>query len=307
MGATPMQQLKSKVVAEGLIFGEGPRWHDGRLWLSDMLGDKVYALTPDGALDVVVEAPHGASGLGWLPDGRMLFVSMRDAKLVAVRDGQTEVYADVSASRGTPNDMLVDAKGRAYVGNTGCDMFVEGINPRPTNLLLVENGRAREVASDLIFPNGMALTPDGKTLVVAETFAHRLTAFDVDPQTGSLSGRRVFADLGDKTPDGICMDAEGAVWISSAVTCEFVRVREGGEITHRIDTGGRFAAACAAGGPDRKTLYLITAHMTPELFAQKKTDSRIESVLLETAGAGQPRAACGCAAPCLRGHASGEG
>jgi len=283
-----MQILDTRTVAEGLVFGEAPRWHDGRLWLSDMLGDMVYALDPGGSLQPVIAVPDGPSGLGWLPDGRMLVVSMRNRKLLAATGNDAEVYADLGLSGGTPNDMIVDLQGRAYVGNSGCDMFVEGIVPRPTNLLLVTDGVAQEVANDLVFPNGMVITPDGRTLIVAETFAHRLTAFDIDPANGLLSNRRIFADLVDKLPDGICMDAEGAIWFASCETLEFFRVREGGEITHRIDTGGRFAAACVTGGSDRKTLYLITAHMTPELFAARQTTSRVETVQLDVVGQGYP-------------------
>jgi sugar lactone lactonase YvrE len=146
----------------------------------------------------------------------------------------------------------------------------------------------QEVADDLVFPNGMAITPDGLTLIVAETFAHRLTAFDIDPESGTLSNRRIFADLIDKMPDGICMDAEGAIWLASSETSEFLRVHEGGEITHRIDTGGRFATACVTGGSDRKSLYLVTAHMTPELFAARQTTARVELAQLDVAGQGNP-------------------
>lgn len=287
MGA-PVATLSTRIVAEGLVFGEGPRWHDGRLWVSDMLGGKVMALDENGRLEEIAAVPQGASGLGWLPDGRMIVVSMGDAKLLAFKNGVGEVYADLSLSRGTPNDMTVDGRGRAYVGNAGCNLFAGGIEPNPTNLILVENGRTREVADGLIFPNGMVIAPDGATLIVAETFAHRLTAFDIDGKDGSLSGRRVFADLGKRTPDGICMDAEGAIWVASAETSEFLRVGDGGEVTHIIETGGRFATACVTGGRDRRSLFMITAHMTPELFARRETTARIEVADLDVAGAGTP-------------------
>jgi sugar lactone lactonase YvrE len=283
-----MQTLSTRIIAEGLVFGEAPRWHNGQLWLSDMLGGTVYSMNTDGALDPVLAVPDGPSGLGWLPDGRMLVVSMGNRKLLVANDGNAEIFADLAASNGTPNDMIVDQQGRAYVGNAGCDMFSEGIVPRPTNLLLVADGVVQVVADDLIFPNGMVITPDGGTLIVAETFAHRLTAFDIDPASGKLSNRRIFADLIDKMPDGICMDAEGAIWMASSETLEFLRVLEGGEITHRIDTGGRFAAACVTGGPDRKNLYLVTAHMTPELFAARQTTARVEVASLDIAGQGNP-------------------
>lgn len=212
----------SHVYATGLRFGEGPRWHEGALWLSDMFGKKVVRVAAGGTVETVAEIPGAPSGLGWLPDGRMIVVSMTDSKLVAIDGGKVEAYADLSAiCRGTPNDMAVDRHGRAYVGNAGCNLFA-GLDPRPTNLVLVENGKARQVADDLIFPNGMVISPDGRTLIVAETFAHRLTAFDIEPD-GSLAGRRVFADTGTRTPDGICLDTEGAVWVSSSETGEFVR------------------------------------------------------------------------------------
>ena len=279
--------LPTRVVAEGLVFGEAPRWHEGRIWVSDMLGGKVMTMSPSGRMEESVAVPTGASGLGWLRDGRMVVVSMADSRLLAFKDGVPEIYADLGISRGTPNDMVVDEYGRAYVGNAGCNLFA-GIDPKPTNLIMVEDGRAREVADDLIFPNGMAISPGGSTLIVAETFAHRLTAFDINPRDGSLSRRRVFADLGNRTPDGICMDAKGAIWAGSAETGEFIRVREGGEVTNVINTSGRFATACVTGGADRRSLYMITAHFTPELFAKKETTARIELADLEIPGAGIP-------------------
>jgi sugar lactone lactonase YvrE len=279
--------LSPRILTEGLIFGEAPRWHDGRIWASDMLGGRVISVDHNGRLEQRAEVPSGASGLGWLQDGRMVVVSMADSRLLTFKDGISQNYADLSISRGTPNDMVVDGNGRAYVGNAGCNLFA-GINPKPTNLVLVENGRAREVAEDLIFPNGMVIDPDGTTLIVAETFAHRLTAFDINSSDGSLSRRRLFADVGKRTPDGICMDAEGAIWLASAETGEFIRVREGGKVTHVVDTGGRFAAACVTGGPSRRSLFMITAHMTPELFAKRATTARIEVADLEVPGAGNP-------------------
>lgn len=276
-----------RVLAAGLKFGEGPRWHEGRLWVSDMLGKRIVAIDLDGQVQDVAHVAGSPAGLGWLPDGRMLAVSMVDAKLLVLEQGGMEIYADLGTiCRGTPNDMAVDRKGRAYVGNAGCNLF-EGLDPRPTNLVLVERGEAREVADDLIFPNGIAIAEDGGTLIVAETFAHRLTAFDIDAD-GSLSGRRLFADLGKRTPDGICLDAEGAIWVSSSETGEVLRVREGGEVTDVIDAAGRFAAACVTGGPDRRALFMVFSKTSPQQFMRGESESCIESMAIDVAGAGVP-------------------
>lgn len=279
--------LSTRIVADGLVFGEAPRWHNGSIWATDLLGGKVVTLASNGRFEERATVTAGASGLGWLRDGRMVVVSMADSRLLTFKNGIAETYADLSISRGTPNDMVVDSQGRAYVGNTGCDLFA-GIDPKPTNLLMVEDGSTREVTDDLIFPNGMAISPDGSTLVVAETFAHRLTAFDVNAKDGTLSRRRVFADLGNRTPDGICMDADGAIWAGTAEAGEFIRIRENGEITHVISTNGRFATACVTGGDGRRSLFMITAHFTPELFAKRETTARIELADLEIPGAGRP-------------------
>jgi sugar lactone lactonase YvrE len=274
-------------LAGGLKFAEGIRWHDGQLWVSDMLGKRIVRIDQQGHVHDVAQVENCPSGLGWLPDGRMIAVSMVDAKLLLVGAPGLEVYAELgSICRGTPNDMVVDGQGRAYVGNAGCNLFA-GLDPRPTNLVLVVDGAAREVADDLIFPNGMAITPDGRTLIVAETFAHRLTAFDIEPD-GSLAKRRVFADTGNRTPDGICLDADGAAWISSPDTSEFVRILPGGEVTEVIDADGRFAASCATGGEQRKTLFMAVSRTTPQQFMRGESESSIETKPLSVGGAGLP-------------------
>ncbi len=285
--STPDWLAPVRNLIAGLIFGEAPRWHDGRLWLSDMLGGRVLVVTADGTLEPIADVPEGASGLGWLPDGRLLVISMTDAKLLAFQDGNRSVIADLSLSGGTPNDMVVDSQGRAYVGNAGCDLFV-GIDPQPTNLLMIDSRGVHEVADDLIFPNGMIITPNGQRLIVAETFANKLTVFDINSNDGSLSNGREFAKLDGLTPDGICLDAEGAVWAGCADGNRFVRVLEGGEITHVIDTGERFATACVTGGVDREKLFMITAEMSPELFAAKQTSATISVTDLTVPGAGIP-------------------
>jgi len=251
-----------EVLEQGLRFPEGPRWHAGRLYYSDMYAGEVRALDLNGRAEVVARVPAHPSGLGWRPDGTLLVVSMQDRKLLAVAPGdttgKTSLVADLSALAPFHcNDMVVDARRRAYVGNFGSDIQ-GGAAPTATVLILVdENGRARIVAEDLLFPNGMVLSPDGRRLVVAETFAARLTAFDVAPD-GSLSNRRVFAELGKATPDGICLDAEGAVWVASPFSNELIRVRDGGEVAERIATE-RMPIACALGGPRGRTLFVLNS------------------------------------------------
>lgn len=267
-------------MAEGIAFGEGPRWHDGALWWSDMHGHEVCRLAPDGTVESVCEVPNRPSGLGWMPDGRMLVVSMVDKRVLRRdADGTLAVHADLSglAPRRT-NDMVVDRTGRAYVGNFGFEIGTDGENedPRGTVLIAVEpDGSARVVADDLWFPNGMVIADGGKTLVVAETWAARLTAFDIAAD-GGLSNRRVWAQF-DSTiyPDGICRDAEGAIWVASPATREVIRVQQGGAITDRIATGHR-AFACALN--DREpTLYVCLAGSHDPERQRRSRDGRIEA------------------------------
>lgn len=276
-----------RVLADGFAFLEGPRWHDGRLYCSDMHGDRVVAVATDGRVETVVEVPTQPSGIGWLPDGRLLVVSMTDRKLLR-RDGTALVeHADLSGiATFWCNDMVVDAAGRAYVGNFGYD-YEHGAPPQATALALVHpDGRVERAADELLFPNGVVVSADGRTLVVAETFANRLTAFDVDA-AGRLSRRRLFAAVEPIFPDGICLDAEGAVWVASPLTSEFVRVREGGEITDRIPVG-RHAIACVLGGADRRTLFMLTSTAIPREAARDARSARIETAQVSVPGAGRP-------------------
>ncbi len=276
------------IVAEDLAFGEGPRWHDGSLWWSDMHGKTVCRLV-DGEAATVCHVPGRPSGLGWLPDGRMLVVSMTDRRVLRLEpDGRLATHADLShlAPRRC-NDMVVDREGRAYVGNFGFEL--DGVEkPRTTVLILVEpDGSARIAADELLFPNGAVITPDGKTLVVGETMAGRLTAFDVAAD-GGLSNRRLWAELPNGAwPDGICLDADGAIWVASPTTADCLRVREGGEVLQRIETG-RGAYACMLGGADRRTLFICTADShDPDRQADER-NARIEAFVVETPGAGLP-------------------
>jgi sugar lactone lactonase YvrE len=235
----------------GLRFPEGPRWRENALWFSDQLGGAIHRVSESGEHQIMAELDN-PSGLGWTPDGALLTVSMHDPALIQIVDGVPEELVDLRPFTPHVNDMYVDPQGRAYIDAFG-DAWGEG------ELLLVIPGEAPIVAAaGLSFPNGIALTPDGATLIVSETGGARLTAFDVDGD-GLLSGRRVWAEIAGSSPDGLCLDAEGAVWFASVRAGEFVRVREGGEVTDRIDVGSRWAMACALGGADGRTLFLCTA------------------------------------------------
>ncbi len=277
-----------EVLLDGLIFLEGPRWYDGKLWFSDMFAGKVMTVDMSGNTTVVAEVAERPSGLGFLPDGRLLIVSMQNRQLLRLDLDGLQTAADLSGlAVGNTNDMVVDTHGRAYIGHFGYDLF-SGEEPKPATLLLaMPDGSVREVADNLEFPNGTVISPDGKTLIVAETFGKRLTAFSIEDD-GLLSNRRVFAQFTEETPDGICLDVEGAVWISSFESGEFVRVKDGGNITDRIPVPGKRAVACALGGPGRQTLFLLTAETTLEELAQGKSIGRIETVQVETPGAGLP-------------------
>ncbi len=277
-----------EVLLDDLIFLEGPRWYDGKLWFSDMFAGQVRTADLSGNTEVVAEVAERPSGLGFLPDGRLLIVSMQNRLLLRLdREGLTTVADLSSLAVGSPNDMVVDTHGRAYIGHFGYDLF-GGEEPKPASLLLVTpDGQVREVADGLEFPNGTVISPDGKSLIVAETFGRRLTAFSI-ADDGGLSERRVFAQFDEETPDGICLDARGGVWVSSFESGEFVRVEDGGTITERIPVPGKRAVACALGGPQRQTLFLLTAETTLEDLAQGKSIGRVETVQVDTPGAGLP-------------------
>jgi sugar lactone lactonase YvrE len=276
-------------VAEGLVFAEAPRWFGGELWFSDMLGGTVMRIAADGALHRVLDVAAQPSGLGWLADGRMLVVSMRDRRLLRVeRDGAVAVHADLGSLAPQPcNDLVVDALGRAYVGNFGFDLPARAA-PSPTCLILVTpQGDARVAADGLLFPNGCVITPDGNTLIVGETFGARLTAFTIAAD-GSLHRRRTWAELPGKPPDGICLDAEGAVWVASPPAHEVLRVVEGGAITHRVPTAAQ-AIACMLGGQDGRDLFVLSGHVGFDVEkARRYRSGRIDRVRVSVPHAGLP-------------------
>lgn len=265
---------------DGLGFLEGPRWHDGKLWFSDFVSRKVHTVDDAGRVEDVLSVDGIPSGLGWTPDGELLVVSMEGRKLVR---GDGSDYADLSAfAPNECNDMVVDSKGNAYVGQFGFD-YSNGAPPAASVLMLVTpDGSVRAIADDLMFPNGMVITADGRTLIVGETYAARMTAFDISPD-GSLTGRRIYAQLEGAVPDGCCLDAEGALWVASPITNEVIRVREGSEVTERISTGDRNAIACMLGGDDRRTLYILAS-----LLSREPRSGAILTTRVDFPGAGLP-------------------
>lgn len=267
-------------LASGFRFGEGPRWFEGLLWFSDMLGEAVHTVTLQGAMTTLPLAGHAPSGLGFRPDGSLLIVST-ERRQVLRYDGETvTVLADlagvVPAGLG---DMVVDEHGRAYVGSQARHGGV---------IVMVDpHGCAAVVADDLDFPNGMAITPDGRTLIVAESTGRRLTAFPIGLD-GGLGERSVFADELEGPPDGIALDAEGGVWTSQTLAHQFCRITLGGDVTDSVDIGERMAIACALGGPQRRTLFLLSStDAYPQRLAGTKL-SRLDAVTVDVAGAGLP-------------------
>ena len=277
----------SEPLVEGLAFPEAPRWHQGRLWFTDQHASAVYAVSPDGVLDLIARTDDLPGGLGWQADGTPLIVYMTRRQIMRLDHGRLVPFADLAAHASFHcNDMLVDQTGRAYVGNFGYDLH-GGAPIGPAELLLVSPDGGIEVAAeDLIFPNGCALSPDGHTLLVAETFAHRITAFDVD-SNGRLDNRRTWADLDPHTPDGICLDAEGALWIASPGTRALLHVNAGGAVIGGCETLGT-PYACMLGGADRRTLYICSSETDDPERAARQRSGRIEQVRVATPGAGLP-------------------
>lgn len=265
-----------QTIVDGVDFGEGPRWHDGRLWYSDFYQHTVYAVTADGDREAIVRVDEQPSGLGWLPNGDLLIVSMRDRKLMRYDGTELSEHADLSDIAGFwCNDMVVDDQGNAYVGNFGFNLFSGDHDQiRTATLALVRPGVAsapatvEAAAPDLAFPNGSVITPDGSTLIVGESMAGRLSAFDIGDDA-TLSNRRVWAETPGCVPDGCTLDAEGGIWVADAGGQRVVRYVEGGELTDTIETD-QPAFACMLGGDDGTTLFILTAPSSnPEHIAGK--------------------------------------
>jgi sugar lactone lactonase YvrE len=276
-----------KPLLQGLVFPEGPRWHEGKLWFSDMHAHQVRTVDLEGHAEDVVTVPTWPSGLGWLPDDNLLIVSMTDRRLLRYSAGELKVHADVSQLASYYcNDMVVDGRGRAYVGNFGFDLF-SGSAQKPAELVLVEpDGSARIVATGLEFPNGAVVTSDGKTLIVGESLGHRLTAFHIE-ENGSLVNQSIWAELGDAVPDGIALDADNGLWVASPLSRELLYVQQGGKITQQIKCDS-MPIACALGGPARKILFVLLADSINPDECRAKRSARIDVMEVAVAGAGWP-------------------
>ena len=276
--------MTTTILAEGLDFGEGSRWHDGRLWLSDFWQHHVLSFGPDGDRRVELELDDQPSGLGWLPSGELLVVAMRSKE---VRRADGSVHADLSGiATGICNDMVVDGRGNAYVGNFGFDMEA-GEAPAAADLALVRPDGSVEVAAEgLKFPNGSAVTPDGSTLVVGESMGGCYTAFTIQ-EDGSLTDRRTWATTPGRAPDGCALDAEGAIWMADAGGSGCHRIAEGGDVLASVEAS-QPVFACALGGEDRQTLHLLTAPAFGEAVCKDKGLGRLEVVEVDVPGAGWP-------------------
>ncbi|WP_251863649.1 SMP-30/gluconolactonase/LRE family protein [Achromobacter sp. Marseille-Q4962] len=291
-------------LAGGYTYLEGLRWHDERLWASDFYTGKVIAVDLRGKVEEICRVAAQPSGLGWLPDGRLLVASMKDRKLLRrERDGALVEHADLSALAGGPvNDMVVDARGRAYVGNFGFDLMA-GEPVRNTVIARADpDGSVRAVAHDLCFPNGSFITPDGRTLIVNETFGNRISEFDI-LDDGGLGPRRDWASFGELPrtddlqaliaasaigPDGGALDAEGALWVADAIGKRIVRVARGGRILEQIDTGVLGIFAAALGGPDGRTLFMAAAPDFIEANRRARPEGRILMTRVDVPHAGRP-------------------
>jgi sugar lactone lactonase YvrE len=283
------------VLAEGIYFGEGPRWRDGRLWFSDFYAHAVKSVSPAGDLRTEFEIDDQPSGLGWAPDGSLLVVSMVKRQVLRrTPDGKISLHADLSGIASFHcNDMVVDAHGRAYVGNFGFNLDAEltargpqsviADHPTATLAMVTPDGKVHAAAPAMHFPNGSVITPDGKTLIVGETLGSVLTAFDVAAD-GSLANRRVWAPTGARIPDGIALDEAGRIWIANPLAPECVLFAEGGAVVEVIDTG-QPCYACMLGGEDGRTLFMLTAPTSVAHEVAAAPNGR-----LLTAGVDSPRA-----------------
>lgn len=255
----------SHIVKSGMGLVESPRWHDGRVWFSDWTGGEILAVTPSGDSEVVLSMPSWPFCIDWLPDGRLLVVSSAERKLLRrEHDGALLTHAELGGVADHPNDIAVDGRGNAYVGDLG---FEYGSDFAPGTIAVVTPaGEVRQVAEGVAFPNGVVVTPDDSTLIVAESYAAKLTAFDI-AGNGDLHGQRVWAGLGEgAAPDGICLAADGTVWYADVPNKCCVRVAEGGDVLQRVDLD-RGCFSCALGGPGRGTLYITAAQWGGDDFA----------------------------------------
>ncbi|MGB3285144.1 SMP-30/gluconolactonase/LRE family protein [Mycolicibacter algericus] len=267
-------------LAGGFCFGEGPRWFEGLLWFSDMLGEALHTVDLHGSMTTVALPGHTPSGLGFRPDGSLLIASAHDRQVLCYDGDAISTIADLSEHAPADlGDMVIDTAGRCYIGSQA---YSGGVIVR-----VDPDAGVHTVATDLDFPNGMVITPDGGTLIVAESIGRRLTAFSVGAD-GGLGDRRVFADGLDGPPDGITLDAAGGVWTSMTLAHQFERITRGGTVTQRIDIGERAAIACTLGGPKRRTLFLLSSTDAYPKRLIGTRESRLDTVTVEIPGAGLP-------------------
>ncbi|WP_158813953.1 SMP-30/gluconolactonase/LRE family protein [Methylocapsa sp. S129] len=273
----------------GLAFGESPRWHEGRLWFANWGAQEIIAVDPEGKSEVVLRVPTILPFcIDWLPDGRLLVVSGREGIVLRREpDGSLTTFADLNSLARGWNEIVVDGRGNTYVNGGGFDLMAGEAFAPGIIALVTPDGSVRQVADGIAFPNGMAVTSDNATLIIAESYGRRLTAFNIAAD-GSLSNRRIWADLGGGVPDGICLDAEGAVWYADVPNRRCVRVREGGEVLQSIDFD-RGCFACMLGGPDRKTLFVLAAEWHgPENMLGAARTGQLLTVRAPAPGAGWP-------------------
>ncbi len=279
---------EARTLLSGIAFGESPRWHDDRLWFSDWGTQEVVAVDLLGEREVIVGVPSSPFSIDWLADGRLLIVSGPEGVLLRMEpNGSLVTHADLSGLSDHPwNEIVVDGYGNTYVNNIGFE-FLDGEFALGTVALLTPEGSVREVADGVAFPNGMAVTPDNSTLILAESYGNRLTAFDIAAD-GSLVNRRTWADLDGGYPDGICLDADGAIWYADVPNRRCVRVREGGAVLQTVDLD-RGCFACMLGGVDNRTLFIVAAAWNgPESMAGGQRTGVVLSVEAPAPGAGWP-------------------
>ena len=287
---TNAPRSEPRVLFSGLVMGESPRWHDGRLWVSDMGASEIVVVDLDGTGEVIASVPNGLMGIAFLPDGRLVLNTVSDGRLLHLEpDGSLMPYATVAGLGSDPwSDLVVDGRGNLYVGNLGFNFPDDAPFAPGTLVLVTPDGAARQVADGLAFPNGIAVTADNGTLIIAESYGHRLTAFDITTN-GNLRNRRVWAELAGGYPDGICIDADNAVWYADVPNQRCVRVREGGAVLQTVEVD-RGCFACTLGGADGRTLYITAAAWSGEVGLSGGTarSGQVLTVQAPAAGVGWP-------------------
>ncbi len=284
MHVTPQEDRVPRLLVDHLVFVEGPRWRGDRLWFSDMHGESVQTVDLMGRLETVVELPgREPSGLGFLPDGTLLIVSMLEPQVLRFDGEKISVHADLSSLVDDRcNDMVVDHRGNAYVGT-----FPPVSDPQGVLVLVEPDGSARIAAEEVVLPNGCVIADEGRRLILAESLGRRFTEFDIATD-GSLLRRGVFAECAPYGPDGICIDTDGALWAAMTLAREFQRIAPGGEVLERIPMGDRLAIACTLGGPDMRTLFLLTSEELPGEAIKGTRNATIHVVDVDVPGTGSP-------------------